>query len=261
MATAVARESKDVLVVVLDRGHARFFEVRPDGAIEHESLQSPTMRGGRFHSDHQGGPGWGEREYHARLHEEERRHVEGIVDRLAQLDHEHGFEGIVVAGPGPATAALARALPASLRVRLLGTAHLTPREVTLAAVSRVADTARSTHRLALERELVAAVEAGVGRGRATNGARETLRALGRGQVRTLLVAAGVTGAGFRCATTGRLVLDRSDCRGEGEAVPVADLAAQALDDARRQGAATQEIRDPEVAGRIDGLAALLRYPS
>jgi len=50
-----------VLVVVVDRAHARFFEVGANDphAVELPGLSSPAMRGGKFHSDRQGGPGWG----------------------------------------------------------------------------------------------------------------------------------------------------------------------------------------------------------
>ena len=259
MSTAAAQDVGDVVVVVLDRGDARFFEAGADGARELGRLRLPAVRTTRFHGDRQGGPGWGERDYHTRLREEERRHVEAVVERLLELDRWHGFEGVVLAGPGPGMAALARALPAGLSLRLLATTHL--QEVSPATVARVAADARAARRLVLERELVAAVEAGLGRGCSTNGTRETLRALARGQVRTLVVTAGSVGPGFRCGETGRLVLTHAECRGEGEPVPVPDLAARAVEDAHRLGATTELIHDPDLAARVEGLAALLRYPS
>jgi len=176
-----------------------------------------------------------------------------------ELERERPAEGILLAGPGPATAALAKVLPAALADRVIGVTHLSPPEVTMAALVGAAEAARAAHRHAVESDLVAKMEEGVGRGAATNGARETLRALGRGQVRTLLVVPGVTGAGFRCSMSGRLVLTATDCRGEGDAVPEPDLVGQAQEEGLRQGAAIELIRDPVLAKRVDGLAALLRF--
>ncbi|HXQ28013.1 MAG TPA: host attachment protein [Gemmatimonadales bacterium] len=259
MTTSVAQDFERVLAVVLDRAHARFFEVTNSGVREVADFRSPAMHGKRFHSDRQGGPGWGEREYHGRVREEEHRHLEGVVAQLVELERERPAEGILLAGPGPATAALAKVLPAALADRVIGVTHLSPPEVTMAALVGAAEAARAAHRHAVESDLVAKMEEGVGRGAATNGARETLRALGRGQVRTLLVVPGVTGAGFRCSMSGRLVLTATDCRGEGDAVPEPDLVGQAQEEGLRQGAAIELIRDPVLAKRVDGLAALLRF--
>jgi peptide subunit release factor 1 (eRF1) len=75
----------------------------------------------------------------------------------------------------------------------------------------------------------------------------------------LLVAANQTGWGFRCADSGRLVLARADCRGEGPPIPVSDVVNEALEEALQQGAEVRVIDDPEAAGRLDGMAALLRF--
>lgn len=232
--TTVKQDLGRVLVVVVDREHARFFEVGAGDApaVELPGLSSPAMRGGKFHSDRQGGPGWGEREYHGRIREEERRHVAAVVDRLLRLDQEHHADGFLVAGPGPSASALMRALPATIASRVFGTTHLNPTELTPAVVAREARTARAKHGPAVERELLAQVQNGLGRARATNGVPETLRALAQREVATLLV--------------------RADVR-------TTDLLATAMEDARKQHAAVVEIHDPDVAQQIDGLAALLRF--
>ena len=86
-----------------------------------------------------------------------------------------------------------------------------------------------------------------------------MRALAKGQVATLLVRPGLLREGFRCAASGRLVPSRADCRGEGESIPVLDLLAAAMKDARRQRAVVVSVRSPELVREIDGLAALLRF--
>ena len=255
----VHTDGEPVLVVVLDRAHARFFEVTGAGATELSCLQSPTMRGGKYHSDRQGGPGWGEHAYHDRIREEERRHYRAIAVELERLQGTRPPMAVVLAGPGSTGVALRRALPPLLAERVIGTAKLNPTEVTPAAIQTVTAALRREHERDAERALVAAMLEGLGTGRAENGLRAVLRALAKGQVRVLLVRPDAQATGFRCAASGRLVLSVADCRGEGQAARVGDLVAEAIADARREGAAVSVIRDADAAQPIEGLAALLRF--
>jgi peptide subunit release factor 1 (eRF1) len=248
-----------VLVAVIDRAHARFFDVTAAGAVELSSLHSPAMRGGKFHSDRQGGPGWGEHDYHDRIREEQRRHYGAIAEQLDRLQRLHPAARFVLAGPGEAGAALRRFLPPALAERVIGTAKLNPLEVTAAAVRRTAARFQGAHQRDVERGLITALLEGLGTGRAENGARAVLRALAKGQVRTLLVRRDVRGTGFRCAASGRLVLSATDCEGEGDPLAVTDIVGEAVAEALRQRATVAVIQDPESAKAIDGLAALLRF--
>lgn len=127
-----------VFAIVTDRAHARFFDVSAAAAVELTSLQSPAGRGGRFHSDRGDSPGSGEHAYHARRHEEARRHLAAIVERLAAFERQHPGTDVLLAGPGTAAGTLRRALPPALAPRVIGTARLSPLEVTPAIVHRTA---------------------------------------------------------------------------------------------------------------------------
>jgi peptide subunit release factor 1 (eRF1) len=170
-----------------------------------------------------------------------------------------GGQGIVLAGPTRTVADQSRFLPRALAERVLGTARLNPTAATSAEVREAALEARAAWERAHEASVLAEVEQGVGTAWAVNGARPTLRALSRGQVRVLVVPSGQVGAGYRCAQSGRLVLARGDCHGEGDPVPVPDLVSEALEEAFRQHVEVELIDDPEVRARVDGLAALLRF--
>ena len=126
-----------VVVVVLERGRARFFDVGSEGAVELPCLHSPGTRGGRFHSDRANAPGGGEHAYHGRLREEGRRHITAVAARLVALDQDHSLE-LVLAGPDDLTGALRRALPQSFDARLIGTAHLNRKRITPAIIQREA---------------------------------------------------------------------------------------------------------------------------
>ena len=126
-----------VVVVVLERARARFFDVGPEQAVELSCLHSPGTRGGKFHSDRQDAPGRGEGAYHGRIREETRRHIAAVAACLVALDHDQSLE-LVLAGPDDMTRALRRALPRSFDARVIGTAYLDRKRLTPAIIRREA---------------------------------------------------------------------------------------------------------------------------
>jgi peptide subunit release factor 1 (eRF1) len=247
------------LAVVVDARRARFFEVAAEGAVELPALRSEARGGGRYRADRRDAPGWGERQYHNRVATERRRHYAAAGDRAVRLLRSRRLQGVAVLGSRDHTTALVDAWSQPLRDRLLGTGRLA------ATYAGPDDVSRATWQLQGEREradearLVGAMERDLDAGLAVNGARETLRALARGQVRTLIVPAARNGGGYRCSSTGRLALARADCRGEGTPQPVPSLVDAAIDDALRRRGDVRVIDDPDLARRIDGLAATLRF--
>ncbi len=248
-----------IVVTVVDRTHARFFEVTAFAASELSGLSLPATRGGKYHSDRADAPGWGEHDFQNRIREERHRHAAAIADRLAALAAERACQGLVLAGVPRSIAELQPFLPRSLAGQVLGTARLNPTSATTADVRRTTLEVRAAWERAHEASVLAELDQTLGTGWAVNGARPTLRALARGQVRVLVVPAGQIGSGYRCDQSGRLVLARGDCRGEGEAVLVPDLVSEVVDEALRQHVEVEVIDDPELRARVDGLAALFRF--
>jgi peptide subunit release factor 1 (eRF1) len=256
---AVQDEMEPVVVVLIDRAHLRFFEVTPAGITERPCLVAPSKRGGRFRSDRGDAPGWGERDYHGRLEEERHRRYAAAAESMEELIRGRPVRGFVLAGPADHTAALARFLPGRLSQLVLGTAKLNPTAANPAQVQKaVLSVAEEHERKALAAELLTLDEA-LGTGWAVDDSRETLRALARGQVRTLFVKEDLSGSGFRCSKTGRLVLTKSDCRGEGEPQPVRDLVDEAIEEALRQRARVALVPRRSETVLVDGLAAILRF--
>ena len=261
IAELVASESSfdPIVAAVIDRAHTRFFEVTPLGAVELPCQITPTRRGGRFHSDRGDAPGWGEHDYHGRLDEERHRRYAAAAGELERLLRGRVSRGLVVAGPPDQAGALVRFLPDHLRGRVLGTTRLNPTATGAAEVQAAALAVAEEHeRAALEAELLA-LEESVGSGWAVNGPREALRALHRGQARTLYIREQLSGAGFRCAASGRLVLSRAECRGEGAARPVLDVVDEAIEEALHLGTRVVVIPETLTADVVDGLAATLRF--
>lgn len=256
---AAEQETGRLLVAVIDRARARIFEVGGFDVREVTDLRADSTRGGKFRSDRRDSPGWREHGFHQRIEEERHRHFAAVARQLVALDRERPAEGIILAGPAEETKAAAEFLPPPLRDRLMGLARLNPTALRAGLVRTRALELRREFEQGRERALCAELERRVGEGWATNGPQPTLRALARGQVRTLLIRADLTGWGFRCADTGRLVLSKAECRGEGAPEPVADLVNEAIEDALRQRVGVAVVHDVEAGSSIDGLAAILRF--
>jgi peptide subunit release factor 1 (eRF1) len=256
---SVEDEFGRLLTVVLDRATARFFEVSAFETREVSDLRSDSTRGKRFHGDQDGRGAWGEHTYNNRIRTEKQRHYEAIARELFAIDRRQPAHGIVLAGPGPEAGAVEPFLHSYLVERVIGTARLNPKHVTPALVHGTTLAVREAYERAAERALVHEMIEGVGTGWGVNGLTPTLRALSRGQVRSLLVHADAAEPGFRCGASGRLALTERECRGEGEPIAVLDLVDEAIEEALRQGVDVNVVYEPEARDSIDSLGALLRF--
>lgn len=256
---AAEREAGTILVVVADRRHARFFEVTPQRSAELPAAVVISTRGGKFHSDRGDAPGWGEHDYHQRLEQEHHRHYANVVERLEELVVSRRVRGVVLTGTAEHTSALRKFIPDKLTHLVLGVAKLNPTAVNAAELRTTALRVAEEHDRQLLTSELEALDEAVGSGWAVNGPREALRALHRGQVRTLFVRDNLEGGGFRCSATGRLVLARSDCRNEGDPRPVRDLVDESIEEALRQRVRVIMVPECPAAVAVDGLAATLRF--
>ncbi len=246
-----------ILVALLDRSHARFFRVALDDVTELPCLVDPARRGGKYHGDRKDAPGWGEHDYHHRIREERHRHAAAVAERLAAELADGRWLGAVLAGPARVTGEQARFLPHPLPGMLLDSARLNPTAVTELQLRQVAEAARSSALRRRTKALVAEFRDALGTGWAVAGPRAVLRALARGQVRLLLLQAGVTGAGFRCGPDGPLVATALDCRGQGDPLRVRDLADETIEEALRQRVEVAMVDQPEA--ELRGMGAVLRF--
>ena len=256
---SVEDEFGRLITVVLDRSRARFFEVTAHDTREVSGLHSESTRGKRFHSDNDGSSGWGEHTYNNRIRQEKQRHYEAIARELFAMDRRHHAHGIVLAGNGTDAGAVEPFLHSYLAERLIGTVKLNPKDATLASVNAATLAVREGYERASERALVHEMLEGVGTGWAVNGLSQTLKALSRGQVRSLLVHADASGPGFRCGDSGRLALTERECRDEGEPIPVLDIVDDAIEEALRQKVDVNVVYEPEARDSIESLGALLRF--
>ncbi len=256
---ALTEAGSRLLAAVADRRSARFFDVGLEGVVELDGIAAldPT-RPRRFHPERGAAPGVGEYRFHNRIREERHRHFAFVAEAAAAHLKAGPFDGLVVGGIGVDASALLPHLAPALRSKVLGVLRLAPRtasaaEIRARAVELLADAA-----LRASAEAVAEMGSLRGTGWVTESVEPTLRALARGQVRTLIVDGEAVVPGYRTSGSVRLTEVPSSGRGEGETLPVADLLDDAIEDALRQRARVAVVRG-EDASRFDGLAAILRF--
>ncbi len=225
---ALEEEFGTLLAVACDRTGARLFEVTAYDVAELTSLVVPASRTAKFHG--QGGTA-GEHNYHQRIREEKHRLYAAVADRVFQIHVERPLAGLVVAGIGVDAAALLPHLHTYLHDLVLGVAKLNPKSVTAAQVREAALSLRDERERVWERTHAEAVRERVPTGWAVNGVAPTLKALERGQVRTLVV----------------------DGLDEDAAID------DAIEDALTQRAQVDVLYDERARRAVDGLAALLRF--
>jgi len=257
-----------VFCTAYDRTSARFFRVTAFG-IEELSGRIPgeTTRAGKFHGPRsvQGSganPGSaGEHNYHRRIEAEKERHFADIADRLFELYRTENVRGIVLAGSGAVANAVMPHLHPYVRKGILGTAKINPKTATAAEVMEQVLAVRQQSERSWEAEHIRELREGLGTGWAVNGVEATLRALSKGQVRTLLVDPTVTLEGFRCQASGRLTTMADECDQEGLAGSLPDVVDEAIEETLRQGGHVDVIEDQDAQSSVEGLAALLRFHS
>jgi peptide chain release factor subunit 1 len=248
-----------VVAVVLDRSRARLFAVDASGAYEVVGLPAVSARGARIHGDGRGAPGHGEHGYHRRREEEIARHFRSVIEHLVTLDRNEPGQGFVLAGPPHRVSAFRDALPHELAAQVLGRAALSPRLATPADVFAAVLDVRAAHEASVAHDAVREMLVGIGEGWAVRGVRPTLAALTDGRLRTLLVGTTAGAPGFRCAQSGRLVLDAASCRGPAPPAPVTDVIDEAVEEALRQKVALTLVQAPGDGEAVQGVAGILRY--
>ena len=217
-----------ILTVLYDRTAARFFEITAYDTVELPGLAGvDASRAGKFHG------GAGEHNYHMRIRTEKHRLYAHIADRVFQINREKPLSGIVLGSVGVDAGAVIPHLHTYVHDLVLGVIKLNPKKASAAEVREATLTLREERERAWERAHADAVTDGAPRGWAVNGLEPTLKALGRGQVRTLL-ADGHDG----------------DTRID-----------EAIEEALRQRAQVDVLYDEKARRVVDGLAALLRFRS
>src|SRR5437773_50400 len=225
-----------ILAVVYDRTAARFFEVTAYDCVERPGLPGiESSRAGKFHggarSGAPSGGSIGEYNYHNRIRAEKQRLYAQIAERIFQINREKPLSGIVLGSVGVDAGAVIPHLHTYVHDLVFGVVKLSPKQATPAEVRDATLALREERERACDGAHAEAVKDGMPRGWAVNGVEATLKALSRGQVRTLLA-------------------DGQDDD------PRID---EAVEEALSQRAQVDVLYDDKARRVVDGLAALLRF--
>ena len=220
---ALDEEFGTILVAVYDRTAARFFEV-----TAYDSVELAALAG--IEASRPSGSA-GEHNHHMRIRTEKQRFYALIADRIFQIHRQRPLAGLLMGGVGVDAGAVIPHLHSYLHDLVMGVVKLNPKQTTKSEVREAALALREARERAWERAHADAVKEGAPEGWAVNGIDPTLKALTRGQVRTLLADG----------------LD-DDSRID-----------EAVEDALRQRAQVDVLYDEKARRVVDGLAALLRF--
>lgn len=250
------RRYRPMGVVHIDRRKARLFEVymgkiAPKGEIDDEV--PAKVRTGSSRGDE------GKRiDRHVEDHV--KHHFARVADQLMSLFKKEGFEGLVLSGTSKSVAEFEPFLHPYLKERLVGRLELEAQAAPDGILEKVLQIEEQLESKRQERVVQKWIEGVERNALAVAGLRETLNALNKGEVQTLLISDQFRAAGRMCMDCNLLRLDGSvcpSCQKPLEEVP------DVVDDAE-QIALTQHIdidhisRNP-VLERRGGIGALLRF--
>jgi peptide chain release factor subunit 1 len=245
------------VVALVDKESARLLTVF-DGRIESVEAFTDEVPG----KHDQGGPAQARLQRHHEDHVV--RHVKRVVQRLSEHLRQRMYDRLILAGPEEATTWVRERLPHELARRLVATV---PAEMfaTDAEILRMTlGIAQRVERESEEGLVTAVIDASRSNGPGACGMSSTLEAVWLRQVRTLVLADGLTASGSECPVDERLYLDPpGPCPMCGAAtLPVGDVIDRAAQLTLEQDGGVEIVRE-EAAGRLrdacGGVGAVLRF--
>jgi peptide chain release factor subunit 1 len=240
-------------VVLCNRRVARLFTGPGDELEETDRIEDDV------HSRHDQG-GWSQARYQRSVDKEAEDHLQHTAEVAFELFKQRGFDRMLTGGPDETIGDLEAKLHPYLKERLVGRVSCDVEDSSLdhvrsCAGGRILEFARAREREALDR-----LAQGVGSGgRGAAGLSQVLAAVNESRVEVLLVARGMSAAGFCDPATGLLYATPEEVPDGATAAPVADVVEKAIERALEQSAEVMGIRHHDDLGPLGGIGAVLRY--
>jgi peptide chain release factor subunit 1 len=210
----------------------------------------------------QGGPAQARLQRHHEDHVV--RHVKRVVQRLSERLRQRTFDRLILAGPEEATTEMRERMPHELARRLVATVRAEMFATDAEILRMTLEIEQRVERESAVDLVTALIDASRSNGPGACGMSSTLEAVWLHQVRTLVIADGLTASGSECPVDERLSLDPpGPCPMCGAAkLPVGDVVDRAAQLTLEQDggveivheAAAQRLRDA-----CDGMGAVLRF--
>ncbi len=255
--TAIADVLPRLLIVLVDKTKARFFELWMDAITEREKMTNELPRRGR--SD-----GWaGYEAGHAERHvdNDAMQFFKRVSDRMREL-YDSGYERFLIGCRNETWPDIERHLHPYVKQRFVAHFAVDPAAATAEQVREQAEKLYNQFRLARRHALVhEAVGQASRNGRGAVGLARVLQAIETGEVQTLLLARTFRAAASQCLNCGHIdpnvVKTCAVCgRDTREVEDVSDLL---MATAVRKGIETIHLHDMPEFASTGGVAALLRF--
>lgn len=240
--------------ILIGKGRSRVFLVDTDGVEEPFDVFTDVP--GR----HDEG-GWAQARYQRHHDDRVMHHLKETGEEILTLLKDEEFDGLFVCGTDDVVSEFVEYLHPYLKERLIGSCAMemtsSAAEVRQSILSAAGELLRARHADAVEK-LRAEVHSG---NLGAAGLEDTIHALQKGQVLSLLVTEDFSAPGHRCTSCGQLSLISPCPFCGGETEPVQDIAEEMVKLSFLQNSETIFAggRSGEVLAELGHIGALLRY--
>jgi len=243
------------VVALLDSESLRLFQVE-GGVIRTESETS----GEEIKRHRQGG--WSAARFQRHEDNLALHNLKQAAQMIQDFCQEKTCGRLILAGNPEALAQIKELLPKHLLGQMIGEfpadMEATPKEILTRSLGIVAEADQAQEEEMVRDAITAAAKGGAG----VVGLADTLYALHRAQVRTLLLAENYHAPGYVCGNCGFVAAEKVEpcpfCN-QNAITASPDIANRAIEKALQTGADVNIVRENEELSRAGGIAAALRY--
>ncbi len=238
--------------VVADSRLARIFVFALGATVDRAEVENPTDNRTQV-------GGWSQSRYQRHVDHQRQQHAKELVDQLDRIVREEGIAHVVLAGDEVIVPLIRAALPQHLEEKVIDVVRLditTPEHEVLSATletMKAEDTREDADQV---RRAVDGYRSG---GLGVAGLAPTLRALIRGQVSELLLAADFEARHPEPVPRDSDLVPAELAAELSDGIETVDLGAELVTRARNTGAPVSFIEDASLLGQVDGVAGLLRF--
>jgi peptide chain release factor subunit 1 len=238
--------------VVADSRLARIFVFALGATVDRAEVENPTDNRTQV-------GGWSQARYQRHVDHQRQQHAKELVDQLDRIVREEGIAHVVLAGDEVIVPLIRAALPQHLEEKVIDVVRLditTPEHEVLSATletMKAEDTREDADQV---RRAVDGYRSG---GLGVAGLAPTLRALIRGQVSELLLAADFEARHPEPVPRDSDLVPAELAAELSDGIETVDLGAELVTRARNTGAPVSFIEDASLLEQVDGVAGLLRF--
>ncbi len=266
----------NIVTVLVDRKKARIFRQELNGTREILDYFDPYASRTKKFKSTQGKfkqrvisrkgsgnltQGYGEHTFHRNIENETHQHYKYVSDMLFDYYNEKKFDFLVLGGTEKNIIEFTHHLHSYLQNKVVGTIKADVNKSTTWQVAELGLEVVQDYKAKEQKKILKELESKLELRYAVNGINPTIKALARGQVKTLIVQEGFSCPGFICPETRILSAGKKKiaCPEGLEPMRVADVVSYVIEDISRQKSEIEILPDSLARRKIDGIGAILRF--